>query len=86
MTTPTDEASFEETIKKLGEIVRRLEEGELTLEQSLTAFEQGVTLLRAAQGRLDAAQARVDELLGVDEQGRATTKPMPERDSDPGRR
>lgn len=74
--------SFEETIKKLGDIVRRLEEGDLSLEQSLTAFEQGVALVRAAQGRLDGAQARVDELLGVDDQGRASTRSM---ESDPGR-
>jgi exodeoxyribonuclease VII small subunit len=79
------EASFEDAIKQLGEIVKRLEDGELTLEQSLQAFEQGVSLARAAQARLDAAEARVDELLGVDDQGRASTKPIADRDSDPTR-
>jgi exodeoxyribonuclease VII small subunit len=74
--------SFEETLQKLGDIVKRLEEGDLDLEQSLTAFEQGVALVRAAQGRLDAAQARVDELLGVDEHGRPATRPL---DADAGR-
>jgi exodeoxyribonuclease VII small subunit len=85
VTEPKNEASFEESIKNLGDIVKRLEEGELTLEQSLQAFEQGVALARAAQARLDAAEARVDELLGVDEQGRASTKPIADRDSDPTR-
>ena len=85
MTEPKNEASFEESIKNLADIVKRLEEGELTLEQSLQAFEQGVALARAAQARLDAAEARVDELLGVDEQGRASTKPIADRDSDPTR-
>lgn len=82
VTDEKTEASFEEAIKKLSDIVKRLEDGELTLEQSLQAFEQGVALARAAQARLDAAEARVDELLGVDEQGRASTKPISDRDSD----
>lgn len=72
--------TFEEAIKKLAEIVKRLEEGELDLEHSLRAFERGIALARDAQQRLDAAEARVDELLGVDEQGRASTRPIPERD------
>ena len=82
MTEQKNEASFEDAIKKLGDIVKRLEEGELTLEQSLQAFEHGVALARAAQARLDAAEARVDELLGVDDQGRASTKPLDARESD----
>ena len=85
MTEQKTEASFEESIKQLADIVKRLEDGELTLEQSLQAFEQGVALARAAQARLDAAESRVDELLGVDEQGRASTKPIADRDSDPTR-
>ncbi len=75
--------SFEAAIEKLSEIVKRLEDGELDLEQSLRAFEQGIALARAAQRRLDAAEARVDELLGVDEQGRASTRPIGDRDSTP---
>lgn len=71
------EPSFEDVVCRLGEIVRRLEEGELTLEQSLEAFEQGIRLARDAQRRIDAAEARVDELLGVDEQGRPSTRPVP---------
>ncbi len=68
--------SFEEAIRRLGELVRKLEEGELPLEESLRAFEQGVSLVREAQHRLDTAEARVDELLGVDDQGRAVTRPI----------
>jgi exodeoxyribonuclease VII small subunit len=69
-------ASFEESIRRLAEIVKRLEEGELTLEESLGAFERGIALAREAQRRLDAAEARVDELIGVDEQGRPVTRPI----------
>lgn len=67
-------ASFEESIRRLGEIVQRLEAGDLSLEESLRAFEKGVALARAAKQRLDAAEARVEELLTVDAEGRATTR------------
>jgi len=73
--SPEAPVSFEDAIRRLGEIVKRLEEGELTLEESLEAFERGVTLARDAQRRLAAAESRVDELLGVDDQGRPITRP-----------
>jgi exodeoxyribonuclease VII small subunit len=72
----SEPVTFEDSIKRLGEIVQRLEAGELSLEESLKAFEQGIALARDAQKRLDAAEARVDELLGVDEQGRPSTRPI----------
>lgn len=82
----TEPVSFEDSIKRLGEIVQRLEGGELSLEESLQAFEQGIALAHDAQKRLDAAEARVDELLGVDEQGRPSTRPIESgRGSDPGK-
>ena len=68
--------TFEESIRRLGDIVLSIEKGDLTLEQSLAAFEKGIALARDAQARLDAAEARVDELLGVDDQGRALTRPV----------
>jgi exodeoxyribonuclease VII small subunit len=66
--------SFEEAIKKLSEIVQKLEKGELPLEDSLRLFEEGVRLSRASQARLDAAQKKVEELLSVDDQGRARAR------------
>ena len=63
------ESSFEDSVRRLGEIVDRLETGELPLEESLRLFEEGVRLARASQSRLDAAERRVQELLGIDEDG-----------------
>jgi exodeoxyribonuclease VII small subunit len=65
----TDEGqrTFEDAVRRLGEIVERLEGGELPLEESLTLFEEGVRLARTSQARLDAAEKRVEELLGIDE-------------------
>ena len=68
--TSPEVASFEESTRRLTQIVAELEGGDLPLERSLTLFEEGVRLARAAQDRLDKAERRVEELLGIDEQGR----------------
>lgn len=68
--TPLEGASFEESTRRLTQIVTELEGGDLPLERSLQLFEEGVRLARAAQDRLDKAERRVEELLGIDEQGR----------------
>ena len=68
--------SFEDSIKRLNEIVQTLERGDLPLEESLRLFEEGVRLSRASQERLDAAQKRVEELLGFDRDGRPRTTPF----------
>jgi exodeoxyribonuclease VII small subunit len=68
--TSPEGTSFEESTRRLAQIVTELEGGDLPLERSLTLFEEGVRLARAAQDRLDKAERRVEELLGLDEQGR----------------
>jgi exodeoxyribonuclease VII small subunit len=68
--------SFEEAVKRLGEIVQTLERGDLPLEESLRLFEEGVKLSRVSQQRLDTAQKKVEELLGVDSDGRPRTQPF----------
>jgi exodeoxyribonuclease VII small subunit len=68
--------SFEEAVKRLGEIVASLERGDLSLEDSLRLFEEGVQLARVSQEKLDVAQKKVEQLLGVDDQGRAKTQPF----------
>lgn len=75
---PPDSAdpSFEVAIKRLTDIVNTLERGDLPLEDSLRLFEEGVKLSRVSQRRLDAAEKRVEQLLAVDEQGRARTSPF----------
>lgn len=61
--------SFEDSIRRLSEIVESLEAGDLPLEQSLKLFEEGVKLSRASQATLDGAERRVEELLSIDEHG-----------------
>jgi len=73
---PAEGPSFEVAIKRLNEIVQALERGDMPLEESLRLFEEGVKLSRVSQERLDAAEKRVEELLAVDDQGRARTAPF----------
>jgi exodeoxyribonuclease VII small subunit len=79
MTQPPSPApSFEESIKRLAEIVEQLEKGDLPLEQSLALFEDGVRLARSSQQELDRAEKRVEELLSVSESGEAVTRELPD--------
>ncbi|MGA2447894.1 MAG: exodeoxyribonuclease VII small subunit [Polyangiaceae bacterium] len=68
--------TFEAAMRRLTDIVQRLEQGELSLEESLRLFEEGVNLARVSQSRLDAAEKRVEQLLAIDETGRAQTAPF----------
>jgi exodeoxyribonuclease VII small subunit len=70
------DVSFEESTRRLADIVAQLESGDLPLERSLALFEEGVRLARAAQARLDNAEKRVEELLAVDPQGKPILKPF----------
>ncbi len=74
--TADSELSFEESSRRLADIVAQLESGDLPLEQSLSLFEEGVKLARAAQARLDHAEKRVEELLAIDPAGKPVLKPF----------
>lgn len=73
---PGKPPTFEDSIRRLGEIVETLESGELPLEESLRLFEEGVRLARASQTKLDQAERRVEELLDIDEDGNPIVREM----------
>jgi exodeoxyribonuclease VII small subunit len=66
--------SYEESTRRLSQIVAELESGDLPLERSLMLFEEGVHIARAAEARLVAAERRIEELLGIDPQGKPITR------------
>jgi exodeoxyribonuclease VII small subunit len=68
--------SFEDSIRRLSEIVEALEDGDLPLEQSLKLFEEGVKLSRASQATLDGAEKRVEELLSVGNDGEPVVREL----------
>ena len=56
-------ASFEESLRKLENIVEQLERGDLALEESLRLFEEGVGLSSTCKKELDAAEGKVQILV-----------------------
>ena len=59
--------SFEDSMKKIEEIVAELEKGEIPLEASLDRFEEAVKLARACQRKLEKAQARISKLVKTED-------------------
>jgi exodeoxyribonuclease VII small subunit len=74
--TETPQPSFEQSLKRLEEIVHQLEEGDVGLNESLERYEEGVRLLRQAYDLLQRAERRIELLSGVDAQGNPITQPF----------
>ena len=55
--------SFEQSLKRLEEIVKQLEQGNVSLEESLQLFEEGTALAGACSTALDAAEQKVVRLM-----------------------
>jgi exodeoxyribonuclease VII small subunit len=55
--------SFENTLKRLEEIVQRLESGDLSLDESLKLFEEGIELSRLCTKKLSEAETKVERLI-----------------------
>ncbi len=56
-------ASFEESLKRLEEIVATLERGDLPLEESIKLFEEGTHLSAACRKHLDEAEGKIEILI-----------------------
>jgi exodeoxyribonuclease VII small subunit len=55
-------ASFEESFRRLQEVVQTLSEGSLTLQEALSAFEEGMALADRCTQMLDAAELRLKQV------------------------
>ncbi|MHA7833274.1 MAG: exodeoxyribonuclease VII small subunit [Algiphilus sp.] len=60
---PDEQASFEQLLEQLEQIVSRMEAGNLPLEETLQEFERGQTLAAQCEQRLRDATQRVNNLL-----------------------
>lgn len=67
--------SFEESLKRLDEIVKHLERGDLPLEDSLSLFEEGTELIHSCSTMLEAAEQKVS-LLRVSADGNCEEVPF----------
>ena len=56
--------SYEQSLKRLEEIVQRLESGQMSLDESLRLFEEGTRLTKVCQRRLTEAELRIERLVG----------------------
>ncbi len=73
---PEDAPKLEELMERLEKLVDALERDEAPLEESLARFEEALELGRRCRAILDRADARVRELVGVEDDGEARTRPF----------
>lgn len=51
--------NFEQSLKRLDEIISKLENNEISLEESIEIYREGTELLRKCRGLLDSAELLV---------------------------
>ncbi len=67
--------SFEQSLKRLEEIVNQLEKGDVSLSKSLDLFEEGMTKAKNCNAFLYEAKDRIQVLL-KNEEGEPTLTPF----------
>lgn len=70
--------SFEDSLKKLEEIVAQLERGDIPLEESVRLFEEGTRLSLECRQQLEEAEGKV-ELLVKQRDGAMKREPFPKQ-------
>jgi exodeoxyribonuclease VII small subunit len=75
------EEKFEESMKRLEEIVNSLETGDLSLEDSLKIFEEGMALVGTCSKKLEAAEKKVT-LLVKEGEGKYSQQPFNREDEE----
>lgn len=66
-----EKLSFEQSLKRLEEIVRLLESGNAPLEESMKLYEEGIGLVRSCGEELDRTEAKI-KLLQSNADGSVT--------------
>ncbi len=57
-----DELTFEQSLKRLEEIVETLEAGNAPLEESISLYEEGMTLAKSCTTRLNEAKLKLKKI------------------------
>jgi exodeoxyribonuclease VII small subunit len=63
----SDELTFEQAERELGEIVGRLERGDVGLDEAIELWRRGEALHQQCLALLDAAEGRIEELTRTDD-------------------
>ena len=56
-------ATFEQNMQRLEQIVRAMERGDVPLEESLKLFQEGTALVEACGKLLDSAELQVNKIV-----------------------
>ncbi len=72
---PADEPTFEESLRRLEQIVAEMERDDLPLETAFQRFEEGTRLARLCQGKLTHVEKRLAELLDSGEERTVRLEP-----------
>lgn len=56
-------ATFEENMERLEQIVRAMEKGDVPLEESLKLFQEGTALVKSCAKLLDEAEQQVTQIV-----------------------
>jgi len=64
--------NFEDSIKRLKEIVEQIEQGEIPLQDSLEQYEQGMALIKHCRGILQQAEKRIEKISKIEQGGPET--------------
>lgn len=72
--------SFEDSLRRLQEIVEALEKGEITLDDTLTRFEEGMKLVEQCHAKLNEAEKKL-RILVKDRDGNLTEMDEDEYDA-----
>ncbi|MBT8350483.1 MAG: exodeoxyribonuclease VII small subunit [Deltaproteobacteria bacterium] len=67
--------TFEQSMKKLEQIVQELESGDLPLEDAMKKFEEGIKLSSLCSEKLDETEKKIT-LLIEDQKGSVLEKPF----------
>ncbi len=63
-----EESSFDESLRRLEQIVEQMEQGDIPLEESLKLYEEGIALSRTCAQKLQQAELTIKR-LGKDLEG-----------------
>ena len=55
--------NFEQSLKRLDEIVKSLEKGDVSLSDSMSLFEEGTALVKSCSKQLDTAEQKIVKLV-----------------------
>lgn len=55
--------SFEDTLKRLEEIVDTLEKGDIPLDDAIKLFEEGIKASKICKEKLEGAEKKIKELI-----------------------